>query len=192
MEGKSIVNYIIIAAAIILAFFLIKDCQGLTKQAEPEIQYRDNEIVRYKTIRDTLRIVQTKIKTEIKYVQQEATEAIEPIQSYTTEQNYTFLTERYGSDGIELLPTSIAINDEPIRKVITDVVRGDFAQKELYLTNTLVSSLEASITVQDSIIINHERNRVDLDGIIKKEKKKGLIYKILIPVAFGAGVLIAK
>lgn len=140
------------------------------------------------------------------------------IEKYTTDDLVTFYAKRYNAPK-EVFKTDLGIvfKDTLSKIVAKDLVDSDFTEKELDITRKVLHNEVAKSSIKDTIIINLENQKKNLNfamneraliidnqyklidnqlKIIKKETRKKKFFKYSIPVTIGlgiiGGVLIAK
>lgn len=67
---------------------------------------------------------------------------------------------------------SIKLHTETAKRVVKDLIEGDYCEKELTQTKILVRQLEKKVGIQDTIIKTHkERNILQKELVISKDKQ---------------------
>lgn len=199
----TLTRILLILAAIVIFLLVWERCEGepttSTREAELTalIKHQDSIIANMQTKRDTIKIEIDRWYVRIDTVHAEREAELAPIPDYQLTDSYDWITNKYGFEGIELQPSKVAIANDPLKTIITDVVRGKYAENELVLTKGLVTSLEDDILLADNIISQHEASRIASDQIIKikseevsKERRAKNFWKVATPVALIGGVIL--
>ncbi len=94
--------------------------------------------------------------------------------------------------------TQVVLSSQVAKKIILDLTKGDYCEKELKETQKLVGQLENKVELQKTIIETKDKTEDLWEKIngeqekeLKKEKRKSVGLKILLYVSLGLNVVLA-
>lgn len=110
-----------------------------------------------------------KIKTKIIYSKQETKIKIDSVSKYTKTDVDSFLISRYKD-------STISISQPTGKKIITDLVEGDGAKNDLFLTEEQLKNTENKVDIQSDIINKYKNEKLKYDSILVYNDKKDVIF----------------
>ncbi len=190
--------------------------QILKEQEAKRVQLKDSFNREIKKITDKENIAKDKIvqlTACIGLIQHKLDNTKEEIKTYTSSQSSNAFNKRYGPGSATADSSSVVLKNNVPKKVLTDLAIKDALEDNIVIKDSIISEKdkiiegkteaismqavelqEAEITIglgKDALKTSEELSK-DLNNQIKAQKVKNTIVKILVPLAFIGGLLIAN
>lgn len=222
---------LIIVLSLLLVFLLFRGCNNpdgiyiANKTLNKEISAHEKKVNEYLAKVDSLEKEKAIAEERINFLenrnQEEKIKVLElskqniilksNIEKYNPDELVYFFSERYNRPR-DIFKTNLGIvlKDTLTKKIALDLTDGDFTEKELDITKTVLRNEIGKSVLKDTIINNLENQKKNINfamnektsiidnqkelidnqvKIIKKESRNKKLLKVSIPVAIGLGII---